>query len=322
MLSFHPESGPAVTAPASAPLGATIPKLEGNAIPQPNTENYAFNMLSTLPGNNAGGLGNLDLSNMSMGDLAGLMGNNGFDFSSLAPPSNTQAQTMQTQLGNQNQVQAQGQIPVQGLAQPAQVIQNQSIPVAPPDPTSQTETDRLLAQFGGNTSTIQNNPVADVQQINNVSDDDMTALLASLGEGDNAPDFTNLDFGDMDFSNLGDMSGLFNTSTAPTEIATTENPPPVANVIPTTQPSVPVQQPQPQAPLQVKQEVIAPVNPITVPALPASDAVDPNLDMSNVFDESQAIDLDDFNFEEGDQGGEGGVGISGDEFESLLAAFN
>jgi len=43
--------------------------------------------------------------------------------------------------------------------------------------------------------------------------------------------------------------------------------------------------------------------------------------MSHVFDDSQAIDLDDFNFVDGD-GEEGGIDLTGDEFENLLAAFN
>jgi len=43
--------------------------------------------------------------------------------------------------------------------------------------------------------------------------------------------------------------------------------------------------------------------------------------MSHVFDDSQAIDLDDFNFGDGD-GEEGGIDLTGDEFENLLAAFN
>jgi hypothetical protein len=294
---------------------------------------------------------------MNMGDFAALMGNNGFDFSSIGQP--------QSQLSNQMM---QGPTGVQA---PDVLLNNGLGNIAQPQTQNQTDTDQFLAQLGALTgSGTPNNaiqgqpqPVNPVVDSVGVGEDEVNALLASLNDGDaNAPDFTNFDFSDIDLSNLGDMSGLFNTSTVPDVVPAqpavnqqVDQVPTAAPVDSTTtnqqvqpQPAqVPTQPPQPQAPQPQSQpstttqvpaattnqpdtgtatSIVQPVQaaqPEPAPA-PAPVAAPPIIDMttSNPFDESQPIDLDDFNFGDGDGDGDGGIDLTGDEFENLLAAFN
>lgn len=314
MLSFQPDQ-------AAIPPDAAIPKYESGiqAPPPPIVDNFQFDMLSTLPGNNAGGMGNLDISNINMGDLAGLMGTSGFDFTTLSQQTNNQPQAPSNQGPSQGQSQIQPQTQPQSQAAQKPVMLNTN-----PGATGQSDTDRLLAQLGELSGATGGDITANVNEIqaNVISDEDVNALLASLGDTSDAiPDFTNFDFGDMDLSNLGDMSGLFNTSTAPTEVNVADTG--ISQPQPT---SIPLLAEQNKSNATEQQVILNPnqdPNNTTAAPPPAStDAVDPNLDLTNVFDETQPIDLDDFNFGDGDQAGEGGVGISGDEFESLLAAFN
>jgi hypothetical protein len=320
---------------------------------------FQFNTLPTLPGNNG-----LDLGNMNMSDFAAMMANTGFDYSAMSQ------QTTQ----NNN---------LQSNPAPMPISTN-------PRPSvnrEQSDTDRLLAQLGAfnGPDTSQNqaqlgafngpdtsqNQAQAQQSTTAVNDDEVNALLASLNDGNvGGGDYSNFDFGDIDLGSLGDMSGLFNTSTVPdvsnaqaqsgsqqtmqippntntntnTNIANTNtmlntNPIPSTNtMIPNTQPTQvssqqqpQVQQPtQPQQPqAQVQQPIPPPIKeqpPNTIKQEPPTTnttvpPTDPNLDMSHVFDDSQAIDLDDFNFGDGD-GEEGGIDLTGDEFENLLAAFN
>lgn len=325
--------------PSAAPIASPIPlsastmlafpeSSSGIIKPEPKNE-FEFNILPTLPSNN--GIGDLDLANMNMSDFAAMMASNGFDYSTMA------------------------QTPIQNNNIPNPPIQN-------PRPTTireQSDTDRLLAQLGAFTGPDTSNTMNQAQlgaftgnQVpstntnqqqssgagNVVNDEEVNALLASLNDGNvGGGDYSNFDFGDIDLGNLGDMSGLFGTTTVPgvpdvtgpagsqpgmtiqTDTNTNANMPDtntntmVSNAQPVQVPSQPQQQPQAQQqpiPTPVKQE---PLNPTS--------AIDPNFDMSNVFDESQAIDLDDFNFGDGD-GEEGGIDLTGDEFENLLAAFN
>lgn len=311
---------------------------------------FEFNTLPTLPGNNG-----LDLGNMNMSDFAAMMANNGFDYSTI-PQTTTQ---------NNNQ--------------PTPSMSMQMSTNAAPNNREQSDTDRLLAQLGAFTGpdTTQNQPQQSTTVVNN---DEVDALLASLNDGNVGGDYSNFDFGDIDLGSLGDMSGLFGTTTIPdvpsaqpqsqsqmqqqsggqqaislnantnansntnmpnTNTLLNTNTMPSSNpMVPNTQPQVSSQpqpqpqqqsqsQPQPQLQVQPQQQqpqaqtqpIPAPVkqeppNPTTT--VPAAD---PNLDMSHVFDDSQAIDLDDFNFGDGD-GEEGGIDLTGDEFENLLAAFN
>jgi hypothetical protein len=260
---------------------------------------------------------------MNMSDFAAMMANNGFDYSSLPPPTSNQAS---------------------GSIQP-----NPTIPMSNPVPSSsreQSDTDRLLAQLGAFSGPDTSNTMANtntdraLQPIgaDTVNDDEVNALLASLNDGNmGGNDYSNFDFGDIDLANLGDMSGLFNTSTIP------DIPNPTANtqekmdippnptlpndqpiqVPPQTQPQTQAQVPQAMPPTEVKAETSNTINTTInpTPAFPIP-AIDPNLDLTNVFDESQPIDLDDFNFGDGDGGDEGGIDLTGDEFENLLAAFN
>jgi len=296
---------------------------------------FEFNTLPTLPGNNG-----LDLGNMNMSDFAAMMANNGFDYST-----------------------------------PQQATQNPPMPISRSSVNrEQSDTDRLLAQLGAFTGpdTTQNQQ----QPITAVNNDEVDALLASMNDGNvGGGDYSNFDFGDIDLGSLGDMSGLFGTSTIPvsdgqaqsggqqamqvppnsnanmpnTNAMPSNTMPSTNTMVPNTQPQVSSQllpqtqtqqqmvqsqqqsqpqqqsqsqriQPQPQ--VQAQQQPIPPPikqePPTTTATLPATD---PNLDMSHVFDDSQAIDLDDFNFGDGD-GEEGGIDLTGDEFENLLAAFN
>jgi hypothetical protein len=314
MLSFQPDQ-------AAIPAAATVSKYEtGIQVPPPPiVDNFQFDMLSTLPGNNSGGMGNLDISNINMGDLAGLMGTSGFDFTTMSQQANDQPQALPNQgpMQGQSQIQPQTQPQIQSAQNP---VMSNTNPVS----TGQSDTDRLLAQLGDLSGVTGGDNTANVNEVqaNVISDEDVNALLASLGDTSDAiPDFTNFDFGDMDLSNLGDMSGLFNTSTAPTEVNIPDTG--ISRPQPT---SIPLQAEQTKSNATEQQVVLNPnqdpTNTIAAPPPASTDAVDPNLDLTNVFDETQPIDLDDFNFGDGDQAGEGGVGISGDEFESLLAAFN
>jgi DNA segregation ATPase FtsK/SpoIIIE-like protein len=287
---------------------------------------------------------------MNMSDFAAMMANNGFDYST-----------------------------------PQQTTQNPPIPISRPSVNrEQSDTDRLLAQLGAftgpDTTQNQQRPIAPV------NNDEVDALLASLNDGNvGGGDYSNFDFGDIDLGSLGDMSGLFGTSTIPvsdgqaqsggqqamqippntntntnmpnTNTMPSNTMPSTNTMVPNTQPQVssqsqsqpqaqqqmvqprqqtqpqqqsqpqqqqqaqPQQQIQPQQQQQQQQQQPAPIKqepPTTTTTIPTTD---PNLDMSHVFDDSQAIDLDDFNFGDGD-GEEGGIDLTGDEFENLLAAFN
>jgi len=281
---------------------------------------------------------------MNMSDFAAMMANNGFDYST-----------------------------------PQQATQNPPMPISRSSVNrEQSDTDRLLAQLGAFTGpdTTQNQQ----QPITTVNNDEVDALLASLNDGNvGGGDYSNFDFGDIDLGSLGDMSGLFNTSTIPVSdgqaqsggqqamqvpLNTNTNMPNTnampSNTMPSTntmvsntqpqtltqpqsqqqQQSQPQQQGQPQQQSQSQQmqsqplvqaqpQVQAQQQPIPPPikqeppttTTTTIPTIDPNLDMSHVFDDSQAIDLDDFNFGDGD-GEEGGIDLTGDEFENLLAAFN
>ena len=333
--------------PSTAPLASPIPLSASTMLPfsEPPTSKteikneFEFNTLPTLPGNNG-----LDLGNMNMSDFAAMMANNGFDYST-----------------------------------PQQASQNPPMPISRSSVNrEQSDTDRLLAQLGAFTGpdTTQNQQ----QPITTVNNDEVDALLASLNDGNvGGGDYSNFDFGDIDLGSLGDMSGLFNTSTLPVSDGQAQSggqqavqvPPNTntnmpqsntmpSNTIPSTNTMVPNTQPrlssqpqsqpqsqqqtqpqqqnqpqqqtqsqqqiqlpqqvQPQQQPQPQQQQPAPIKqePPTTTAVPITD---PNLDMSHVFDDSQAIDLDDFNFGDGD-GEEGGIDLTGDEFENLLAAFN
>jgi len=286
-----------------------------------------------------------------MGDFAAMMAGNGFDYSM------TQQTTQNNQLN----------------PPPMQMSTNTSTN------REQSDTDRLLAQLGAFTGpdTTQNQQ----QPITTVNNDEVDALLASLNDGNvSAGDYSNFDFGDIDLGSLGDMSGLFGTSTVPvldgqaqlggqqamqippnantntntgtnmpnTNIMPSNTMPSSSTMVPNIQPNqVPSQlqsqpqqpqqqqQTQPQPPTQSQQQFQPPQQPQPQqpqiqqqpppikqePPTTTIPTTDPNLDMSHVFDDSQAIDLDDFNFGDGD-GEEGGIDLTGDEFENLLAAFN
>lgn len=328
-----------------------VPKAEPVPPVKPNNNEFDFNILPTLPSNN--GLGNLDLGNINIDDFAAMIANSGFDYGSTG---NQQPPTITNQPSqNQNQNQNQGMNGIQSNT----VSSNTTINVNNAN-REQSDTDRLLAQLGAFTGSGPGNQVnqnqnqnqiqvqAQQQQqqqqppnfgMNTLGEQDVDALLASLNDNNgngngsgNMTDFTNFDFGDIDLSNLGDMSGLFNTSTAPNTTLdqqgqnqqqmpnTTMN---IQSMIPNGNNQV---QTQPQNPTAgIKQEVSIPTEanpPNPIPEV-NQNPVDPHLDMSNVFDESQPIDLDDFNFGNGDEGGgEGGIDLTGDEFENLLAAFN
>ena len=272
---------------------------------------------------------------MNMSDFAAMMASNGFDLSAM--------QSESQDINQASNIQSNTTIPM-----PANTI--------PTTIREQSDTDRLLAQFGAftgpvaSTSTNQNQTVNTVTNTNTntntaqaqqqqpinaetVNDDEVNALLASLNDGNvGGNDFSNFDFGDIDLSNLGDMSGLFNTSTIPTP---NENP--SAGTVPIDVAggvSSNSNQPQPiQVPSQPQVEQAIPVpeikqqstnintqtttDPISISSVPIP-GPDPNL----VFDDTQPIDLDDFNFGDGDGGEEGGIDLTGDEFEDLLAAFN
>jgi hypothetical protein len=307
-----------------------IPKIEPVSAVKPNTNEFDFNILPTLPSNN--GLGNLDLGNINMNDFAAMIANSGFDYASTGNQPNQQVQTIPIQT-------IQSQNRNQSTIQPSPIAVNNPITTNNAS-REQSDTDRLLAQLGAFTGSGPSNTVDQTQirvqpqqqqqptssAVNPLKEDEVDALLASLndnnGNGDtNVTDFTNFDFGDIDLSNLGDMSGLFNTSTAPTATSNLQGQnQQMPNLTTITQPvgivSTQVQAQSQNPPAVIKQEP-------SIPAPEVINPVDPNLDMSNMFDESQPIDLDDFNFGNGDEGvGEGGIDLTGDEFENLLAAFN
>lgn len=392
LQSFNQTSVPAVPQTIDqAQVPPSIPDLNGNGQP------FSFDMLqgqgqgqgqgstTTATAPNGNGNGMFDMS-MEMGDLAAMLQQGSQNFSMEGIMNGTQSQS-----------QVQPQLPSQTSQLPQQVPAQQSINTAIPSSTNangpitntNAETDQILAQLGaltdqaGQQQQQQQQPL-DLSGTGNIDEDDINALLASLGDV-NDQDFGNFDFSsNLDMGNLGEMAGLFNTTTA---IETDTKPTlPVDNAGASTYPSQaepgngqpsngqaqpaqqsqapipidltadddiippppppqpqaeqpqPQSQPQPQAPSQVESQTqtqpeaqAQPTQPVPevlpVPEvkqeLPQPQAQAHVPEIQEIQDnEFSGIDMDDFNFGDGDEGQEG-MGMSGDEFDRLLAgAFN
>lgn len=307
---------------------------------------------------------------MEMGDLAAMLQQGSQDFSMDNLMNGTQSLPQ-----SQNPIQPPPESQMQGMnPQPL----NPSIPTSAPngnESITNAEADQLLAQLDAladpNTNIQQ--PLLD-NGTGNVNEDDINALLASLGDV-NEQDFANFDFSsNLDMGNLGEMAGLFNTTTTvepdekpdlPTEpnldafgsgsvvkaepqqqqsngddqapidltsdevVPALEQPPQAAapSEPQTQQPQIDSQATQPQPQSQSQSQPQPQSESHGNASLPLPDiSLEPKKE-ENPLDQLQdndfsGIDMDDFNFRDGDENQEG-MGMSGDEFDRLLAgAFN
>lgn len=315
MLSFdHPQSGAGQQQPGAEPASATT---EAKPFPFDIMQN------TNQVGNNGG---MFDLQGMNLG------GSNGMSEFAAMLQQNSQGFTLEDLMGNANaQPAAQSNQPQQNTDAQQASTQNVS---APPDKTGggSSETDQILAQLGAFTAQEnQQAPAPDTSMLGvdqasgGMGDDDINALLASLGDTD-GQDFTNFDFSsDLDMTNLGEMAGLFNTSTTADEDLKTGVPPEPQVATAGEEPkTVQSSEGQQQAPID-----LTAADPAPPPPAPPAATQEPKKEEQpsqpldgNGNNDFTAIDMDDFNFGDGDEAQEG-MGMSGDEFDRLLAgAFN
>lgn len=284
-------------------------------VPDGETKPFSFDLgqAQTQNGTGTGGNSMMDLQGMNipgmdMNDLAALLqqGSQGFSLDAM--------------MGNAAAAPPQQPVPTEPPTAPVGVPAESTNPGL----VTNDETEQLLAQLGAFTDG-QTDLNLD-QAGDTIADDDMDALLASLGGAD-GQDFANFDFSaSLDMANMGEMAGLFNTSTTG-DMANAETAVPAAveaegqvQAVPIdltadepkkADPPLPLPLPASHAePAQQEQQQQQQQQPESAP---------PQLPLDDV--DFSAINMDDFNFG-GEEDGEGGIGMSGDEFESLLASFN
>lgn len=295
-----------------------------------NQQPFSFDVLQNQGGTN----GIYDIS-MEMGDLAAMLQQNSQTFSLDDILNGNQLQQPQAQALGSQQLQQ---------TDPQQITQPISSNIEPVNTAidDSDETARLLAQLEAMADSGSNQQPA-VDATTNVDEDDINALLASLGDV-NDQDFGNFDFSTgMDMGNLGDMTGLFNTSTIAEQ---EEKPPmPIPEVAPTNpdfkiepqvvdQPSrnqaqneqaptdltadMAYQNSQPTSQSQQQPRSLPSLTTEAAPIAPAPKVEEPAINQSIENTDFSGIDMDDFNFGDGDENAEG-MDMDGDEFDRLLA---